>query len=102
MADVISNETDFPVYVGVEIYTLDGDLLCFGIDEMPENRMSAQETIDYVNSKGGGVTVAAHPYRHNNRGLGGDVIAEVKGLGAVEAFNGRTDSLSNLRAKKTS
>lgn len=97
MAETVSRETGFPVYVGVEIYTLDGDLLCFGIDEMPEQRMSAQETIDYVNERGG-VTIAAHPYRNNNRGLG-DVIAEVKGLGAIEAFNGRTDSFSNLKAR---
>jgi len=97
MANTISRETGFPVFVGVEIYTLDGDLLCFGIDEMPEKRLSAQETIDYVNQRGG-VTIAAHPYRHNNRGLG-DHLARVKGLGAVEAFNGRTDAVSNLKAR---
>lgn len=97
MAKTISKETGFPVFVGVEIYTLDGDLLCFGIDEMPKERLSAQETIDFVNERGG-VTIAAHPYRHNNRGLG-DHIARVRGLGAVEAFNGRTDTLSNLKAR---
>lgn len=97
MAQTISTETGFPVYVGVEIFTLDGDLLCFGIDEMPQERLSAQETIDYVNDRGG-VTIAAHPYRHNNRGLG-DHIARVSGLGAVEAFNGRTDALSNMKAR---
>ena len=97
MAEVISKETGFSIFVGVEIFTLDGDLLCFGIDEMPDKRMTAQDTIDYVNQRGG-VTIAAHPYRQNNRGLG-DVIAEVEGLGAVEAFNGRTDTLSNLRAR---
>lgn len=97
MADTISSETGFPIFVGVEIFTLDGDLLCFGIDEMPDERLSAQATIDFVNERGG-VTIAAHPYRQNNRGLG-DVIAEVRGLGAVEAFNGRTDTLSNLRAR---
>ncbi len=43
MAQTISTETGFPVYVGVEIFTLDGDLLCFGIDEMPQERLSAQE-----------------------------------------------------------
>jgi len=98
MAETVSKETGFKVFVGVEIYTLDGDLLCFGIDEMPPERLSAQETIDFVNARGG-TTIAAHPYRMNNRGLG-DVIADVKGLGAVEAFNGRTDEFSNLKALK--
>jgi len=98
MAETISIETGFKVFVGVEIYTLDGDLLCFGIDKLPEERMSAQATIDYVNAKGG-ITIAAHPYRHNNRGLG-DTIADVKGLGAIEAYNGRTDDFSNLKALK--
>ncbi len=98
MAETISKETDFMIIVGVEIYTLDGDLLCFGIDEMPNERMSAQETINFVNARGG-ITVAAHPYRHNNRGLG-DVIKTVHGLGAIEVFNGRTDDFSNMKALK--
>ncbi len=98
-AEKISQQTGFKIFVGVEIYTLDGDLLCFGIDHLPEKRMSAQDTIDFVNARGG-VTIAAHPYRNNNRGLG-DKMKEVVGLGAIEAYNGRTDAFSNFKAGMT-
>lgn len=53
---------DFLIIIGVEIYTLDGDLLCFGIDEMPKKRMSAQDTLEFVHKRGG-ICIAAHPYR---------------------------------------
>lgn len=94
----ISEETNFLVIVGVELYTLDGDLLCYGINELPKERLTAQATIDYVHSRGG-VCIAAHPYRHNNRGIK-DLIGSLKGLDAIEAFNGRTDDFSNARAHK--
>lgn len=87
--------TDVLLIVGVEIYTLDGDILCFGINEIPENRISAKDTIDYVHERGG-VCIAAHPYRNNKRGLG-DKIFELKELDAVEAFNGRTKLVNNCK-----
>jgi len=96
LAEQLSKETGIQIIVGVEIYTLDGDLLCYGIDKMPETRMSAQETIDYVHAQGG-ACIAAHPYRHNRRGLE-DTLFEVEGLSAVEGYNGRTKMEDNLRA----
>lgn len=86
------------VLVGVEIYTLDGDLLCYGIDHLPEQRLTAQETIDFVREQGG-VCIAAHPYRKNNRGLG-DKLFEVSGLHGIEGYNGRTGQVENERAVK--
>ena len=94
--DDLSKKYNLLIVAGVEIYTLDGDLLCYGIDELPDERMSAQETIEYVHERGG-VCIAAHPYRHNNRGLG-DKLYQVQGLDAIEGFNGRTDMLSNLKS----
>jgi predicted metal-dependent phosphoesterase TrpH len=79
--------------VGVEIYTLDGDLLCYGLDELPKERMSAKETIDFVHKRGG-VCIAAHPYRNNNRGLK-DKIVTLENLDAIEVLNGRTLPLNN-------
>ena len=87
---------DFLIIIGVEIYTLDGDLLCFGIDEMPKKRMSAQDTLEFVHKRGG-ICIAAHPYRKNNRGLK-DTLYTLKGLDAIEVMNGRTDYLDNQRA----
>lgn len=94
--DKLSKELNFLIIVGVEIYTLDGDLLCYGIDEMPSERLSAEDTIQYVHERGG-ICIAAHPYRHNNRGLG-QLIESIDGLDAIEAFNGRTDHISNTKA----
>ena len=79
--------------VGVEIYTLDGDLLCYGLDELPKERMSAEETIAFVHKRGG-VCIAAHPYRNNNRGLK-DKILSLQHLDAIEVLNGRTLPLNN-------
>ena len=87
---------DFLIIIGVEIYTLDGDLLCFGIDEMPKKRMSAQDTVEFVHKRGG-ICIAAHPYRKNNRGLK-DALYTLKGLDAIEVMNGRTDFVNNQKA----
>lgn len=89
------HQTDVLIIVGVEIFTLDGDLLCYGIDELPKKRLSAKETIDYVHASGG-VCIAAHPFRENNRGLE-EQINQLN-LDAVEVFNGRTKDRNNLKA----
>lgn len=86
------------VIAGVEILTYEGDILCFGIDKVPEKKLHAQELIELVNEKGG-ASISAHPFRNNGRGLG-DKVKEVKGLSAVEIFNGNTSSENNLKALK--
>lgn len=96
LAKNLSEESGIYVFVGVEIYTLDGDLLCYGIDEMPDVRMTAQETIDYVNERGG-ACIAAHPFRDNRRGLE-EALYNVKGLVALEGYNGRTKNANNQKA----
>jgi len=87
---------DFKIFVGAEILTHEGDILVFGLDEIPTKKLYAQELIDLVNSKGG-VTIAAHPFRENNRGCGKH-LKNLKGLTAVETFNGSTKSYNNLNA----
>lgn len=89
---------DFTIFPGVEYLTTDGDIVAFGIDRLPENQMNAQEFIDYVNSFGGTCT-SAHPYRTNNRGLE-DKLYKVKGLTAVEGYNGSTTDYYNGLAVK--
>jgi predicted metal-dependent phosphoesterase TrpH len=88
--------TNVLLIVGVEIYTLDGDLLCYGIDELPPKRMGAKETIEFVHKRGG-VCIAAHPYRNNNRGLR-DKIVNLEALDAIEVLNGRTLPVNNQMA----
>ncbi|TCO76861.1 PHP domain-containing protein [Marinisporobacter balticus] len=84
------------VIVGMEILTYEGDILCFGMNKVPENKMHAQQLIDLVNLKGG-VTISAHPFRNNGRGLG-DHISNLKNLSAIESFNGNTSYENNLKA----
>lgn len=83
-----TKKTGFPIFVGIEFYSLQGDILAFGIDSYPEERVSAQEFIDYVHEQGG-VVIAAHPFRHNRRGLE-DNLATLKGVDAIEILNGST------------
>lgn len=94
-AEQISREMNFPIFVGVEVLTYEGDLLLYGVDRIPDRRMHAQELIDWT-EKRGGITIAAHPYRKNGRALG-DKLFELKGLTGIEVLNGNTPmSLNNL------
>ena len=81
-AEQYSRETGFPIFVGYEFYSLQGDILAFGAPKVPSERISAQEFVDYVKSFGG-VCIAAHPFRNNNRGLE-ENLATVKGLDGIE------------------
>lgn len=84
------------VLVGVEILTSDGDILCFGSSSVPVTTISAVELTGLVASAGG-ATVAAHPYRDNNRGVG-DLLFDLPDLTAVEGYNGNTTLPENRRA----
>lgn len=90
---------NFPIFPGVEYLSKDGDIVAFGIDELPKEQMTAQEFIDYV-AKSGGTCTAAHPYRTNNRGLE-DKLNLVKGLTAIEGYNGSTSEYHNGLAAAT-
>lgn len=83
-----SERTGFPVFVGIEFYSLQGDIVAFGIEDYPKERVSAQEFIDLVKAQGG-VCFAAHPFRNNRRGLE-EHLLEVKGLDGLEVLNGST------------
>lgn len=89
-------EIGFPIFVGVEYYSLDGDLVTFGIDTIPNKRIPAQQYIDYVNSRDG-VCYSAHPFRSNNRGLA-EKLTIVTGLVGVEVLNANTCDEENNRA----
>ena len=95
-ANAYSTKIGYPIFVGVEYFSLQGDIVAFGIDALPEKRVSAQDFIDYV-KKAGGVCFAAHPFRDNNRGLG-EALLTVEGLDGVEAFNASTAFAANRKA----
>ena len=48
-----ARKADFPIFVGVEFFSLQGDITAWGIDEFPDHRIDAQPFIDQVNAAGG-------------------------------------------------
>jgi len=99
-ARFLSARHDLMIFVGVEVSTSRGDILVFGVDELPpaegSNKLDPQVLIDYVNDHGG-ATIAAHPFRDNGRGLGNSMF-ELSGLTAIEGYNGRTLFEHNAKA----
>ena len=91
-----SKKVGFPIFVGIEFFSLQGDITAWGIDSYPDHRVSAQEFIDHVN-KAGGFCVSCHPFRNNNRGLE-DNLRNVNGLHGVEVLNGSTSLEANRTA----
>ncbi|MDD2447663.1 MAG: PHP domain-containing protein [Tissierellia bacterium] len=85
------------VIVGAEVFTFEGDILTFGLNDIPEERISAEELLTMVN-KNHGVAIAAHPFRDNNRGIGNHMIRLAPMLSGVEAFNGSTKYHHNMQA----
>ena len=96
MAEAYSREIGFPIFVGVEYYSLWGDITAWGIDSFPEYRGDAQEFIDQVNAAGG-FCVSAHPFRTNNRGFK-EHLRDARGLHGVEVLNGSADLEANRTA----
>lgn len=86
-------EINYPIFVGVEYLTKQGDILAYGINKMPKPFLNAQDFIDFVNAEGG-ACIAAHPFRNNNRGLGKHLL-EVDGLTGIEILNGNSTIAEN-------
>ena len=95
-AKEVSEIMDFPVFVGAEILTYEGDILVFGIDKLPLKKLNVQELAHYVHREGG-VMISAHPYRKNNRGME-DKVRNTNVLDGIEGLNGSTPEDLNLKA----
>jgi len=81
--------------VGVEMSTLQGDILAFGLDSLPPSKPTAQEFIDFVAGQNG-FSCAAHPFRV--WGGVGDGLDRLYALDGVEVFNGSNNDNENRRA----
>lgn len=92
----LARKHHFLILVGMEILTLQGDLLVFGIDEAPPQRIDAGILLRELDQRRG-VAVSAHPFRDNGRGMG-DLFGQLPLLSGVEVFNGRTKGDDNQRA----
>lgn len=96
MIDYLSKKYNCLIIVGVEILTYEGDIVCYGLDELPAEKLHAKELIEIVNKRGG-VSISAHPYRTNNRGME-DNLYTIEGLAGVEVLNGSTIEENNCKA----
>ena len=92
-----SREAGFPIFVGVEVLTVQGDIVAYGIPYAFQPRtIDAQEFINYVHCNGG-ACFSAHPFRNNQRGLE-EHLAVVQRLDGVEVLNGSTSLEANRTA----
>lgn len=62
LAEQLAARHGFPVFAGMEVSCELGDLLLFGVDEIPARVISGADISAYVRAAGG-VLIAAHPYR---------------------------------------
>lgn len=86
-----------PVLVGVEVLTIQGDIIAYGSPyAFPPRSIDAQAFIDYVHAHGG-VCFGAHPFRKNQRGLETHLENLVR-LDGIEVLNGGTPMTENYTA----
>ncbi len=82
---------------GIEVSTVDGHVLAYGVSEVIPKGLSVQETIDRIHAIGG-IAVAAHPVRFPS-GIGLEA-AENNSFDAIEILNGGNSRSSNRKALK--
>jgi len=82
---------------GVEFSTAEGHCLVFGLntDNLSLKYAPAEEVIRAVN-RAGGVAIPSHPYRSVNSL--GDLVLTVKGIRALEGYNGCNMHPFNMQA----
>ncbi len=86
---------DILIIPGVEVSTVNGDLLLLGVAEVPLQPWTVESVIDFARSRGG-LVIAAHPYRAF--GLGDS--AKNYSIDAVEVLNGGCPRQLNILAEK--
>lgn len=96
----LSLKFNFPIFLGVEILTHEGDVVVFGLDNIPSKKISLSHLLDLVD-KVGGVAIPAHPYRRNNRGIGDHIYRYSTRFHGIEVLNGNTRLDRNIKANLT-
>lgn len=87
---------EIAVFFGVEYTTNEGDILAYGIHELPSRKLSASEFIEYVHQQNG-VAVCAHPFSGRHFALGDEVYEYA--FDAIEV-NGAIHKHENDLARK--
>ena len=92
--ELASTYQDVTIIPGIEVSTVDGDLLLLGVAEVPPEPWTVENVIDFTRSMGG-IVVVAHPYREF--GLG-DLAKDYK-VDAIEVLNGGSAPQFNVLAE---
>ena len=87
------NSRDFKIIPGIEVSSVDGHILCLGVEEYIDFHQSAKDTIEIAHELGG-IAVAAHPYDKLRGGVGD--LSFMLDFDAIE-LNGR-NIIGNGRA----
>ena len=96
LAELAGRHPEYLFVPGVEVSTREGHLLGYGIDAAPPPHRPIQETIEWIDARGG-VAVVAHPFRWTH-GVGRRVATAVS-VRAFETRNGHNSELANARAE---
>ena len=89
---------DIKVFFGIEVTTLDGHLLAYGIDETLPVGLRAIDTIKEIHKKGG-VVVASHPFRNVYGSLGDLVYNLGNVLDGIEVANAMDSKKAKAKAR---
>lgn len=87
---------DFPIYFGAEITCDLGDILAYGIEQLPPHNLSAQDALDFIH-KQGGMAVCPHAYSDWHYAFGDEVLNY--DFDAIE-LNGQMNKSINEMAKR--
>lgn len=93
--ELASAYKDILIIPGVEVSTVEGDLIILGVVELPPRPWTVENVIDFAR-EGDGLIVVPHPYRAY--GLGDS--ARNHDVDAIEVLNGLTSHVYNKMAEK--
>ena len=90
-AQEIQAEAPFPVIIGQEILSSDGEIIGLFLNRTVKKNMSAKETVKAIKDQGGFVQIP-HPFdRFRNNHINKKALVEILGeVDIIEVFNART------------
>ncbi len=92
--ELASAYQDILIIPGVEVSTIEGDLIVLGIAELPQKPWTAENVIDFARKKQA-LTIAAHPYRAHGMGD----LTKNYDVDAIEVLNGISSPQVNKMAE---
>ncbi|MBS7647403.1 MAG: PHP domain-containing protein [Candidatus Bathyarchaeia archaeon] len=93
--ELASTYQDLLIIPGVEVSTVEGDIIILGVTEVPPQPWTVENVIDFARSRDG-LVIAAHPYRIY--GLGDS--AKKYPIDAIEVLNGGCSRQLNMLAEE--